>query len=504
MNATDGRIKMNNVSVYMRQICSDMDRGVLGIPVWQRKFVWKPNQVIDLFDSISHGYPIGSFLVWSGDDYWKGSIEALSDEIDRDKTPKWYILDGRQRITAFYGCTSQNDNKESVFNLYYDLKNQTFLYPNTPLSYQLRVSDIFDTYILLGKLQRLKEEFADDEGKVYIDRAKTLNSVLQEYSVTKIAIEDCDLSEATKVFTRLNSKGTKVSNTEMAQALCYDKDGVELLIPVFERVVARLAEFNFDSIPSDEILKCFLICDSKNYIDTNLKDLERATSMLRHKEEVEVTAVRVASFLSEDCGVRSWGLLPYRRQFISLFKFFRINPHPTANQLKELKKWFFYTSLNKYFQNSSMGVVRNQFRAFDRFAEGKVQNPVVYDGKTSLQKEDFPTTSGSATFKLMLICMGLHHSTLNSEEDNTAYLGHCHFGSSAASAYFVLLKDHDKTEINSILNGYFSAPEKVLYKYCLDVNMVKAYLENDMDSYLSQRKEFIINVINDVLAETLK
>lgn len=34
------------------------------LPAIQREFVWKPSQVIQVFDSIMRGYPVGSFLSW--------------------------------------------------------------------------------------------------------------------------------------------------------------------------------------------------------------------------------------------------------------------------------------------------------------------------------------------------------------------------------------------------------------------------------------------------------
>ena len=34
------------------------------LPAIQREFVWQPEQIIQLFDSIMRGYPISSFLFW--------------------------------------------------------------------------------------------------------------------------------------------------------------------------------------------------------------------------------------------------------------------------------------------------------------------------------------------------------------------------------------------------------------------------------------------------------
>jgi uncharacterized protein with ParB-like and HNH nuclease domain len=34
------------------------------LPAIQREYVWNPDQIIQLFDSLMRNYPIGSFLFW--------------------------------------------------------------------------------------------------------------------------------------------------------------------------------------------------------------------------------------------------------------------------------------------------------------------------------------------------------------------------------------------------------------------------------------------------------
>ena len=34
------------------------------LPAIQREYVWSPDQIIQLFDSLMRNYPIGSFLFW--------------------------------------------------------------------------------------------------------------------------------------------------------------------------------------------------------------------------------------------------------------------------------------------------------------------------------------------------------------------------------------------------------------------------------------------------------
>ena len=57
------------------------------LPAIQREFVWKPEQIVQLFDSIMRGYPISSFLFWElkpeNRDKWQVYEALLSVEDER-------------------------------------------------------------------------------------------------------------------------------------------------------------------------------------------------------------------------------------------------------------------------------------------------------------------------------------------------------------------------------------------------------------------------------------
>lgn len=82
------------------------------LPAIQRPYVWHPDQIVSLFDSLMKGYPISSFLFWqvepSRRDDWdiykfmenfrQGNVHNELAEADgRDIT---LILDGQQRLTS--------------------------------------------------------------------------------------------------------------------------------------------------------------------------------------------------------------------------------------------------------------------------------------------------------------------------------------------------------------------------------------------------------------------
>jgi uncharacterized protein with ParB-like and HNH nuclease domain len=48
------------------------------LPAIQREFVWEPEKIISLFDSIMRGYPISSFLFWQLKEESLGQVGSIS------------------------------------------------------------------------------------------------------------------------------------------------------------------------------------------------------------------------------------------------------------------------------------------------------------------------------------------------------------------------------------------------------------------------------------------
>ena len=91
-----------------------IQKGELILPAIQREYVWKPAQVIGLFDSIMRGYPIGSFLSWKVEPEtvkkfrFYGFLKDFNEFSGRhnptlDVSPGQTViamLDGQQRLTS--------------------------------------------------------------------------------------------------------------------------------------------------------------------------------------------------------------------------------------------------------------------------------------------------------------------------------------------------------------------------------------------------------------------
>lgn len=100
--------------ITIKEATDNIHRNQYLLPAIQREFVWRPDQIERLFDSLMRGYPIGSFLFWRVDpktakDY---SFYQFITNYDQRKphnrvhgAPSTVpglkaVLDGQQRLTA--------------------------------------------------------------------------------------------------------------------------------------------------------------------------------------------------------------------------------------------------------------------------------------------------------------------------------------------------------------------------------------------------------------------
>ena len=98
----------------IKQVVNRIAKNEYVLPAIQREFVWQPDQVCKLFDSVMLGYPFGEFLFWHVEakkaahyryygfvrDYDERNPHCPDLGILRDQ-PLTAVLDGQQRLTAF-------------------------------------------------------------------------------------------------------------------------------------------------------------------------------------------------------------------------------------------------------------------------------------------------------------------------------------------------------------------------------------------------------------------
>lgn len=309
---------------FQSKSVSKMISGILErdyvLPAIQRHFVWKPDQIINLFDSILRGYPIGSFLFWrikaenvNAFQYYDfiKDFNVKNNYLNQKFTPGGEkeitaVLDGQQRLTALLiGLIGSYTYKTP------------YLRQDHPLAYQKR-----ELYLNLETLKEdgnhefaflTRSESEKEKNKLWYKVGRIFNEgpegfILSEsgnslpLSTQRIAFsmlsklsqrlqseiinfyveEEQDIDKVLSIFIRVNSGGTILSYSDLllstATALWTKYDAREEI----ENVIQEFSSYKTGlKITSDFIMKASLTLSDldvkfivKNFNRENTKKIE--------------------------------------------------------------------------------------------------------------------------------------------------------------------------------------------------------------------------------------
>lgn len=149
------------------------------LPAFQREYVWKPEDIEKLFDSLMRGYPISSFLFWKVKDesktawkfyrfleYYREKYHMHNDYFNTSNHKDFYaILDGQQRLTSLYLALFGNYDIRKPYergnnDRYFEICH---FYFNLTQSKQPENEDVEYEFLWLDKLET-------EEQNIYIDK----------------------------------------------------------------------------------------------------------------------------------------------------------------------------------------------------------------------------------------------------------------------------------------------------------------------------------------------
>ncbi|MCI7631324.1 MAG: DUF262 domain-containing protein [Collinsella sp.] len=471
---------------YLRQFVEKIESGIYAIPIFQRNFVWKEEQVIDLMDSIYKGYPIGTILLWKPNESYRGiSKDILTDKRIEHPKPEYYILDGRQRLTAFYGCISKKEDKANIFKMYFNLRAKIFQYKKKSEPYIVALSRVYDTFDLLELMQDISnsESISDPDKKEYIVTLKKLNAILQQYMTGEIKLDNCSLEVAGTVFSRINSMGTDISNASMLQAVQYKREDDILVDDEIKQIIENdLSIYGFDHLSDNDMLKCLFMFVGRNFYDDFKIEYFEGVNLRKALDELKQCVNSAVNFLHDECLVLSDKLLPYTRQLDMLVAYFKDSPNPSDDQKQELKRWFYYTTYQQTFQNSSLTIVRTQFSRFKDFIDNKIDTAIDYEDIEIDANLDFIFSNHSAKSDMMLLTMIKRYADVYGK-CGLEYLGPRKLAGNKPGGIFVQLRHSDRDVVSELVEGK-----------CTDSDALKAFIvTSQMENLLSMGK------VNEVL-----
>jgi uncharacterized protein with ParB-like and HNH nuclease domain len=398
----------------INEVITDIHAKKYLLPSIQREFVWSPEQIKMLFDSLMRDYPINAFL------FWKVPKEKVSEfkfyeflrdyhQKDNRHNPKanisgsddvMAVLDGQQRLTSLYialkGTYANKlsykrwDNaqaypkKRLYLNLLGKPEDATYEYEFEFLTEaESKKNDTDHHWFPVGKILDLKEQYDVNDYMIEEglssntdkEKAKFTNKTLYKFHavihVNKIISyyleQSTELDKVLNIFIRVNSGGTTLSYSDLllsfATAQWENRDAREEINDFVDEINEIGRGFN---ISKDIVLKaCLVLCDLPD-ISFKVDNFSR-TNMLKIENEWDniTKAIRDALRLISSFGFSRENItsnnlmipIAYYLKSIGLPNNFETSTSRVDDR-RDVKLWFVSALLKRVFSFMPDGVLK--------------------------------------------------------------------------------------------------------------------------------------------------
>jgi hypothetical protein len=377
--------------VMMDELLDRVATGKLRVPVFNRPFVWRPEQMLELFDSIERGFPVGSLLVWQTDEPVQ-SLTQIGDIEIPDPEPGSsvsYILDGHQRVSTLFGCLFRKkdaprteDPKDWRWWVFRDLAatEKAAKYRHQPKgdvpAHYLPLRSVLRTLDFLGFSKELVAQVGEDDASELVQEAEQISQRVKSYKIALSHLVGGDLNQAVEVFSRINQSGQKITSDQMVSALTFKHGEQVTLAERIDRIVTQIADLGFGEPRRETVFRTVLaIAGEQDVMSPDWSAVVRRVDgrVAKAAEDTAQAMTAATGFLKQQIRVPLFRYLPYAHQLMLLTVFFYHQRNPSAAQLAVLRRWFWRTSWTEAFASANSTGVRKALDEMIAFANGHGQ-----------------------------------------------------------------------------------------------------------------------------------
>jgi len=390
------------------------------LPDIQRSFVWKPEQIYKLFDSLMRGYPISTFLFWKLSKekllrieeeneirikffrFVDSNIKQSNEETTRDRDEYYLVLDGQQRLTSLYiSLKGTWVERKKVKELYFNVLSGKEENDNGVLyefKFFERDRDLFFVDEKDGKIIKLwvnvkrifeieEKEGLSESIRSFVNmisqqnenldkfKDRIFNKVLDLYDILKrkdnifyYPEKEDDYDRVLDIFVRTNAGGTKLSYSDLLFSKIKLKwnEAREEFLSLKEEINDNDA-FDFDI---DFILKTCLVIFSKKSQDVRYKIENFKNSRIieiRDNWNKIVGSIKITKDILHLIGIEHKKLLPSHNAIIPIIYYvYKRNIKGIGNFSKGIsekeirnviRKWLYQVLLSGVFSGQSDNVL---------------------------------------------------------------------------------------------------------------------------------------------------
>lgn len=345
----------------------------LVLPDIQRDFVWAPEQIYKLLDSILRDYPFGTLLFWNTKqrvqyrefikEWSKG--QSYTFQIKKEGQKGTLVLDGQQRLQSLYVAVhGSHENRILYFDVLSGIDNEDtseimyrseFLMPHLAelrnqqrkrAEYWVPLKDIVGIpspdLLTIRTQQYQAQAGVQAESDVGMRLSRNLSNVfwkLKAQEILNYYIIDKDygddgrktgIDEILEIFVRVNSGGQVLTKSDLMFSLIqlHWEDATTSITQLLDDLNAK-GRFEFDK---DFVLKCALVCCGKGarYEVRKLRDETTLDSLQDSFPRLAKALVSCVDFVVNTARFQDGRILGSYNSLIPFIYFLYLQPNQMA------------------------------------------------------------------------------------------------------------------------------------------------------------------------------
>ena len=452
-----------------QDLITDIEKGVIKIPKFQREFVWPIEKTAALLDSIVKGYPIGTFILWKTNQRMAdvkdvGNISLPATPDDRQVE---YVLDGQQRMTSLFaayrgakisrpGTRTHTDFAEIYVDLDPTLSEDSQIVIHELPEGQHKCVSLKDVLSLTREIEKrlvVELSLTDDD----LDTADKFKQAFATYDFSLVTLTREDIDSAIEVFTRINTGGSVLTVFEIMVAKTYDEErGFDMAVE-WTKVEAALSDVGYDGISPSTILQLLALIHSGEAKRAAILGLDKVAVIDTWPKAVSAMKSAVDHFRTA-YRIPVSALLPYDSLIVPFAYWFYHQRHEPAGDAHLLMRQFFWrAALSFRYSSAAESKLAADRRAIDDIIAGKLGSwdiSVTVGSPDDLIGTNFAT--GNSLCKAIL-CLLAFEQPRNFDNDGVVLLDNSYLKiASSRNFHHFFPKDHLRTKgignENSVVN----------------------------------------------------
>jgi len=352
-------------TLTVRELISQVERGQIRIPAFQRGFVWEPDRVAFLMDSIFKSYPYGALLFWRTSETLTVERElgpfALPDP--QADYPIDYVLDGQQRVTSVYAAFQTSvtvEESEEWKEIYFDYsvvddaqETQFFALADD----EVDLTKHFPMRVLFDTTEYRKATRGFDD--VLATKIDEMQAAFKESRIPVQIFRTEERGQVAVIFERINRQGVPLDTMQLLAAWTWSEDFQ--LQEQFEDLAEELDDFGYSTGQVDENL--LLRCASAVLVGEPKPEsiIELRGEQIRQRFDEVISGVQGAlDFLRLNLNIQRIDNLPFQTILVPLSVFFAVSGNTEVlvsdSQRLQIIRWFWRACFARRY---SSGVLRH-------------------------------------------------------------------------------------------------------------------------------------------------